>query len=429
MTVTPAWRSPCRPGGLDFAAMVGPDRDAPPPKVFVAYTHDSLQHKADVLTLAALLMRNGVETELDQWAEGQPQDWGVWAHEHITGSDYTIIVASPQCKIAGDGGGLATENRGARAEMAVIRDLVQRDRATWRPKLLTVVLPGRGVEEIPDFLQPYAVDHYKIGELTTQGIEDLLRVIFKQPRTLRPSLGRPPVFSQLNPSLPVAAPLAAEPTWHVLPDEAEVVWRTGVESLAKTWKRQWPATLEVHLVPVGDARIPVSQLRSVEANLPVYAHAQGVLDVSSGVDKTSTPDVVMVSSQEPYSSGGGGMALLRNGQRSAWMRLREARLGSVLIREDAVSNIKTMLTALVQLNPALSANVVPVVGIDPVLFVRRGDLSDLTSNSASISMFNRSALRLRADEYLAAAELTGMTEQVAVELAERLLAEFPEPGR
>jgi hypothetical protein len=393
--------------------------------VFIAYTHDSEQHKADVLRLATLLAHNGVQTELDQWAEDQPQDWYAWAHKHITSSDYTIIIASGQCKIVGDGGGPATQNRGARAEMAVIRDLLQRDRGVWRPKLLAVVLPGRSVDEIPDFLQPYAVDHYEIGQLTGQGIESLLRVIFRQPRVARPALGKAPVFSQLDPSTAVATEL----TWQVLPEEAEVVWRTGIESLSNAWKRQWPAALEVHLVPCDDARVPMSQLRSAESQMAAHAQAKGVIDVSSSVDTTSTHEVVMVSSREPYNAGAGGMAVLRNGQRSSWMTLPQAQLGSVLMRDGVVRMIRTMLSALVGLAPSLPEKVIPTAGIDPVRLVRLGDESDLRSGIVSMPMFRRSVLRLSADEHLTAAELSGMTDQVAVELAERLIAEFPEPRR
>jgi hypothetical protein len=111
------------------------------------------------------------------------------------------------------------------------------------------------------------------------------------------------------------------------------------------------------------------------------------------------------------------------------MTLPRGKIGSVLIRDDTVRRIKTMLTALVGLEHALPANVVPVAGIDPAQLVRRGEASDLTSNSGSIPMSNRSVLRLAADECLTSVELVEMTEGVAVELAERLIAEFPAPAR
>ena len=405
--------------------MVAPDPDAPPPTVFVAYTHDSPQHKADVRAFAGLLSANYVLVELDQWAEGQRQDWYAWAHRHITTSDYTIIVASPQCKIVGDGGGLATENRGARAEMSVIRDLLQDDRGKWLPKLLPVVLPGRDVAEIPHFLQPRAADHYRIDELTDQGVDGLLRVIFKRPKAVRPPLGRPPVLPQEA----ADRPLVAEPSWRGLSDEVDVLWRTDIEALSRTWPSQWPATLEVHLAPVGDARISMTRLRDLERGLPMYAAERGILDVRSGVDTPPAEDAVRVSSRDPFRTDGGGMAVLRTGQRSAWMILPQGRIGSVLIPDDVVRKIQLMLSALAELGPALPEVVVPTAGIDPAGLVRRGEEHDLTSNRAGMPMSNVALVRLRADECVSSADLVATTGQIAVELAERLLAKFGVPGR
>ncbi|MCX2947380.1 SEFIR domain-containing protein [Lentzea sp. NEAU-D7] len=406
--------------------MVAPEPDAF--TAFIAYTHDSQQHKDDVLALATLLVHNGVQVELDQWAEGRRQDWYAWALEHIPASDYTIIVASPQCKIVGDGRGPATENRGARAEMAVIRDLLQDDRAKWLPRLLPVVLPGRDVAEIPLFLQPRAADHYLV-ELTNEGIEDLLRTIYGEPRVLRPALGQRPVFSQRVPGAVAPPPRTAEPSWQVLPDPVEVLWRKDLEALARSWPSQWPGTLEVHLVPVANARISMSQLRSLEHRLPVYVAERGILNLHADVDTFSGEEVVRVSSRDPFRTDGGGMAVLRSGQRSAWMALPRGQIGEVLIRDDVVRKIQLMLSALAELGPGLPEVVVPTVGIDPVGLVRRGEVHDLTSNHASMPMSGSSVVRLRADQAVSSADLVAMTGQIAVELAEQLLAKFPAPDR
>ncbi|WP_330855241.1 SEFIR domain-containing protein [Lentzea sp.] len=398
--------------------------------MFVAYTHDSQRHKDQVLALATLLTQHGVRTELDQWAENRPQDWYAWAHEHITGSDYTIIVASPQCKIAGDGRAAPAENRGAQSEMSVIRDLLQGDRAKWRPKLLAVVLPGGAVAEIPDVLQPNGVDHYEVDELSREGVDGLLRVIFNRPRVLRPALGQPPSFSQLDPSSLISAPArSSEPNWRVLPADVEVLWRDDIEALDRAWPSQWPGTLEVHVAPVGDARIPMSRMLALGEQLALYAGSCGILDVRSGVDATSADGVVRVSSRAPHNAAGGGMAVLRTGQRSAWMTLPEARIGRVLIRDDAVRKIQLMLAALAGLGPALPATVVPTAGIAPVGFVRRGEVQDLTSSYASMPMHDTPPVRLGADESLTSAELVGMVDRVAIELADRIIAKFPAPGR
>ncbi|MET9225429.1 SEFIR domain-containing protein [Lentzea sp. NPDC003310] len=400
--------------------MVAPDHDAP--TVFVVYTHDSPRHKADVLAFATLLMNNGVQTELDQWAEGPRQDWYTWALRHIRSSDYTIVVASPQCKVVGDGGAAATENRGSQSELRAIRDLLQDDYDRWLPKLLPVVLPGRDVTEIPLFLQPRAADHYLV-ELTDAGIEHLLRGIYGEPKNVRPALGRRPVFSQQIPLLPASPPPVAEPSWQVLSDEVDVVWRTNIEALAGSWPSQWPATLEVHLAPVADAGISASQLRDLEQRMPAYAAEREILDASSGVEAPRAKGVVQVSSRRPLHADGGGMAALRTGQRSAWMTLPRAGLASVLSRDDVVRKIRLMLSALADLGPALPGEVVPTAGIDPVDLVRRAGRRAAPPSSLS------SVVRLPADEYLTSAELVTMTDQVAAELTERLLDKFPEPPR
>lgn len=401
--------------------MVAPDHDAP--TVFVAYTHDSPRHKADVLALAELLVANGVRTELDQWAEGRRQDWHTWALRHITASDYTIIIASPQCKVVGDGGSSSEGNRGATAELAVLRDLLQEDRATWLPKLLPVVLPGRDVVEIPLFLQPRAADHYRV-DLTPEGIEGLLRTIYEEPRVVRPALGPRPVFSRQDAPAP-----ATEPSWRVLPDEVEVQWRSDIERLTRSWLGQQFATLEVHLVPASGGRVSMSHLRAVEQRLPSYAVEKGLVDLAAGVDTASTEDVVRAWSRDTSRAGEGGLAFLRTGQRSAWTVLRRGRIGTVLIRDDVVSGIQLMLSALAELSSSLPEQVVPVAGISPADLVRRGDHVDLTSTTASLPMSGTSDVRLRADEAVSASDLVAMTGQVAVELAERLLARFPEPDR
>lgn len=111
------------------------------------------------------------------------------------------------------------------------------------------------------------------------------------------------------------------------------------------------------------------------------------------------------------------------------MTLPQGRIGSVLIRDDAVRKIEIMLSALVGLDPVLLETVVPTIGIDPVVLVRCGEVQDLTSNQAAMPMTGTSALRLNADEALTAAELVGKQEQVAIELAERLIAKFPPAHR
>jgi len=389
------------------------------PTAFVAYAHDSPEHKNGVLRLAELLMDSGVKTELDQWAEGPRQDWYGWAHDHITGSDFTIVVASARMKVVGDGSGPGDRNQGAQAEMAVVRDLLQRDRAGWTPRLLPVVLPGDSIDDIPDFLQPYAADHYVLPELTPAGVEDLVRVITRQPKRLRPPLGPVPTL----PPRPPATHL--EPRWRVLPAAVPVTWRSEIMDIGHGMFARWPGTLEVHLAPTGgDARLPMGRLRAVGEGLVLFARNQRLVSAEEPVEAVSTDQGAWVASRNAFRGLAGGVALLRDGQRSAWLGLPRGRIGSVLIRDEAVDKVTRLVSALLALDAPLPHAMVPTAGIDPVSLVRVGEVSDLTSNVGSLTMNPRNQIRLPAEEWLTVAEINGHTAAVATELVERLLATF-----
>jgi hypothetical protein len=164
------------------------------PKVFISYTHDSDQHCQQVRGFATLLVDSGIDVELDQWATGPRQDWQAWATRGMTESDYVVVIASEGYRRMGDGNGPGDLNLGGQSEAALLRDLLQGSRRTWTSKILPVVLPGQGIEGIPLFLQPHAADRYPVDSLTRESAEDLLRTITRQPRHLRPPLGKPLVL-------------------------------------------------------------------------------------------------------------------------------------------------------------------------------------------------------------------------------------------
>ncbi|WP_052120601.1 SEFIR domain-containing protein [Amycolatopsis sp. MJM2582] len=159
------------------------------PTAFVAYLHESDRHKADVLHFATFLRSCGVDAQLDRWFTGRRQDWYAWAAQLITRADFVIVMASPSCRTVGDGQAPAHLNLGGQSEMCLLRELLQRDRATWTQRLLPVVLPGHSWHEIPLFLQPLTADHYPVTDLTPRGAESLLRTITVQRAHLRPPLG------------------------------------------------------------------------------------------------------------------------------------------------------------------------------------------------------------------------------------------------
>jgi len=147
------------------------------PNVFVSYAHDSQPHKRRVRRLCELLARSGIDIRVDCWAAGERRDWHVWATRQILEADFVIIIASPACLRVGDGSANPGAHPGLQSEMRTLRELYHRDPDTWTKKMLPVVLPGRSVNEIPLFLQPYTADHFIVPSFTAAGMKDLLRVI------------------------------------------------------------------------------------------------------------------------------------------------------------------------------------------------------------------------------------------------------------
>ncbi|MFD5823846.1 SEFIR domain-containing protein [Lentzea sp. NPDC060358] len=396
------------------------------PKVFIAYAQDSPAHKNAVRSLADLLRSYGVDAEIDQYAEETRQDWNEWAHRLVTESDFVIIVASPRMKAVGDGTAPADQNRGVQAEMTVIRDLLQRDRPKWTKKILPVVLPGGTIDELPDFVGPYALSHYRVEDLTLDGIDTLLRLITSQPRVSRPPLGELPKLPP-HPAPAVHETASTEPEWRVLPTPVPVMWRTEIMAVGNQWLPDWSATVELHLAPVTDAaRIPSSRLRTLGDRLPSAIRQHGLAPDTEGVQNRLTEDIAQVSHYDPRTGSGASLAVVRNGQRSAWRTLPKATIGNVLIRDDAAADIATMLHLLLELDDALPDQFAPAIGIEPTNSVRIGHRSDLTSNSASMSMSNTKNIRIEAEESLTIGDLTRSATAVAQEMVERLITRFPQ---
>jgi hypothetical protein len=204
------------------------------------------------------------------------------------------------------------------------------------------------------------------------------------------------------------------------------MWRTEIMTANNQWLPEWSATVEFHLAPVDDAaRLPAGQLRLIGDRLPSVIREHGLAPETEGVHKRVAADIAQVSHYDARAGTGAGLAVLRNGQRSAWRTLPKATIGNVLIRDDAIADLAAMLRILVELDGMLPEQFAPAIGIEPTSLVRIGERSDLTSNSASMSTSNTKNIRIDAEESLTIGELSRFTTAVAEEMAERVIARFP----
>jgi SEFIR domain len=164
------------------------------PRVFVSYAHDSAEHKEDVLGFCEFLVEVGIDVHLDQWYLDERRDWQRWAVAQIQHADFVIVIASPVCRLVGNGNIGFNVHRGLQSELRLLYELYHRDPETWIRRILPVVFPGRSIDDIPLFLQPRTADHYRITDFSVGGADELLRILTRQPSYQRPPRGSLPIL-------------------------------------------------------------------------------------------------------------------------------------------------------------------------------------------------------------------------------------------
>jgi hypothetical protein len=389
------------------------------PNVFISYTHDNDDHLRDVREFADFLTGVGIEVILDQWQGVARQDWYAWAMNQMPRVDFILVVASKGYKRMGDGYGPNNRNLGGQAEAALLRDLLQRDRAKWTAKMLPVVLSGHKITEIPDFLQPYAADHYLVTSLTTTGAESLLRTITGQTAHIRPPLG--PLINLPPKSGPGVASRPVEPRWEAVATPPPVYWRTDLDPRLRSALR---AILEFHVVPTEPAeRLGIRKLEVARDELAEVGRAHGIFAAEHGVLTGYSGEGAWahVADQGQYASG---LAIHRDGQRTCWFPLHQARIGWIFDRKVVAEQLTSRLAMLLDLSFTTSSQVGFAVAIEPVSMVRLGQISEASASTASIPLARQDRVHVAPDDAISADDLRDMTGLVADELVARLVVQL-----
>jgi SEFIR domain len=65
-------------------------------KVFISYSHDSDEHRERVLSFSERLRADGIDTILDQYLNGSPQQgWPRWMLDQLDAADAVLVVCTP----------------------------------------------------------------------------------------------------------------------------------------------------------------------------------------------------------------------------------------------------------------------------------------------------------------------------------------------
>jgi hypothetical protein len=155
------------------------------PKVFISYSHDSLEHADRVRELSDRLRRDGIDCIIDQYEVSPPEGWPRWTEKQIGGADFVLMICTETYyrRVMGEekpGAGL-----GVRWEGHLIYQHIYNP-GTVNAKFIPVLLEAGEIKHIPTILQ--GVAHYRAD--TEKGYEDLYRYLTNQPRHLKQPLGK-----------------------------------------------------------------------------------------------------------------------------------------------------------------------------------------------------------------------------------------------
>ncbi len=143
------------------------------PKVFISYSHDSAEHRHQVLALSERLRADGIETFLDQYVNGTPaQGWPRWMLDQLDTADFVLVVCTETYyrrfrgkEVPGKGKGVDWEGSLITQELYDLRSRTVR----FVPTLLSDAPPSC----IPEPLRS-ATYHRLASEEGYQGLYDFL---------------------------------------------------------------------------------------------------------------------------------------------------------------------------------------------------------------------------------------------------------------
>ena len=159
-----------------------------PPKVFISYSHDSDEHKDQVLELSDRLRDEGIDCIIDQYEEFSPDEgWPRWTEKQIREADFVLMVCTETFCRRLMGEETPGKGRGARWEGNTIYQLLY-NAGTLNNKFIPVLLENGKPEHIPTPLQ--GTKYYSLSI----EYEQLYRKLTNQPSTPKNELGRPRVL-------------------------------------------------------------------------------------------------------------------------------------------------------------------------------------------------------------------------------------------
>jgi hypothetical protein len=167
-----------------MAGMSGTQPSTKHVRVFVSYSHDSLEHRERVLQFSNKLRLNGIEAVVDRYFEDTLEmRWIDWMNEQIDSADFVLVVATPEYSRRLKPGNAT--GQGAYWEGALISQFMY-DAHGENKKFIPIYFTAEDAPSIPVYLKGF--QNYNVA--TDDGYVDLYRRVTNQPGVLPPAVGK-----------------------------------------------------------------------------------------------------------------------------------------------------------------------------------------------------------------------------------------------
>ncbi|EKF9281191.1 toll/interleukin-1 receptor domain-containing protein [Vibrio cholerae] len=156
-----------------------------PPRVFISYSHDSIEHKKWVLDFATTLRNRGVDAVIDQWDLKPGDDLPHFMETELVQAQYVLMVCSNRYvdKANAGEGGVGYE------KMILTSNYLSRIDAS---KVIPIIRQSSGTYRVPTFLATKLfVDFSKDSEVEFS-FDELLRHLLDAPLYEKPEIGANP---------------------------------------------------------------------------------------------------------------------------------------------------------------------------------------------------------------------------------------------
>ncbi|MEU6928195.1 5'-methylthioadenosine/S-adenosylhomocysteine nucleosidase [Streptomyces sp. NPDC046374] len=192
------------------------------------------------------------------------------------------------------------------------------------------------------------------------------------------------------------------------------------------------ATLEVHLVPERNLRLPMRQMSQLKDSLVSVGRAEGVFTAGEAVSSALEADFAAAFAREPHRSGSVGLAISQSGQRSCWEPLPcpSQLCIPVLDSEHIKERIAVLLRVLLRLQEVPLTRYAPALAIDPAEILTVTSLgAAAVSNSATLARGGAGGpVHIPPHELWDAETIDAAVPMIAEELALRLMHHFRGPS-